>query len=65
MTAVGGRDVAPAELVDEVRAKLDALAIPCPDCGKPMVSARIFQARTGAFLGVVCIPCDKSYQVGS
>lgn len=58
---MSGRDVAPAELVDAVRAKLDAARIPCPDCGQPMVSARAFSAAEGAFIGVACVPCDKLY----
>lgn len=57
-------DLAPRELVGEVRAALDARRIPCPDCGTPMVSARGFSARVGAFIGVACTVCSKLYHVG-
>lgn len=57
------RDVAPAEMVDAVRARLDEARLPCPECGQPMVSARAFEPGAGAFIGLVCVPCDKLYHV--
>ncbi len=55
---------ATAEMVDAIRADLDARQIPCPKCGVPMVSARAWAYGTGAFIGVACRPCDTVYHVG-
>lgn len=57
------RDIAPPAMVDEVRAQMDALRMPCPVCGTILVSARAFSAATGAYLGLACTACEQVYQV--
>ena len=48
----------------EVQQMLTDRKIPCPECGKPTLGARAFDAKERkAFIGVACRECDKVYHV--